>query len=860
MEINFKPFHLLDPRIESAKNDSDLALFYDLLLYGEYLTKLITLAMVSNINEDGNRTKYRHEYNLIRGNAIGEFARTLDEICAGPSADILISNIRDFELKELTQRASGQDWQYQTQKYLIKCLEIFEISHNSLQLKSPLRSWFNYFVLLRNKTKGHGATRTEPCALANPLLEKSIKIIIENFSSFKRPWVHLHQNYSGKYNVSYLNERTSDFDFLQKESQHHLPNGVYIFLGKPRKVNLMYTNVELTDFFLPNGNFTGDSAESISYITDERSKISATDYLIPATDLPQSLTEGKNQLDIKGNCFTNLPTAPDEYVERTRLEEELIKVLKDTERFPIVTLIGRGGIGKTSLALNIVEKILSSEVYDLILWFSARDIDLLVDGPKPVQTKFLKISDVAEEYCNLVVPELKVKNKEEYFSKQLTKNDLGRTLYIFDNFETVTNPIEVYEWLNTFIRNPNKILITSRLSRNFKADYPIEVKGMDEDECKSLINLVSENLKIKQLLTSFYIKDLISESDGHPYIIKILLGEVAKAGKILKIERIVADQEKILNALFKRTFHTFSAAAKRIFLTLCSWHSAVPSLAIEATLWRPGNAKFNVTSAIEELRKSSFIEVIHEGTDEIINVPLAAYIYGKTELEVYPEKLLILEDRKLLMEFGVTSNSNINSGVLIKVERKFKNVAKRVNSLEDFKTEIPILEYIANKVPMAFLYIADIFEEYKDYESAKHFIREFIKSEISIKEKVRAWKRLSDICKITKDWDGESHALSELIVIPNIDFNLISDASNRINQYFGSNPESRTIEYKNALLTKVIDVMSKRIVEGNATDYSRLSWLLLSNNQEDRARNYIQQGLELDPYNSHCLNLQEKFS
>ena len=43
--------------------------------------------------------------------------------------------------------------------------------------------------------------------------------------------------------------------------------------------------------------------------------------------------------------------------------------------------------------------------------------------------------------------------------------------------------------------------------------------------------------------------------------------------------------------------------------------------------------------------------------------------------------------------------------------------------------------------------------------------------------------------------------------------------------------------YKNEILEKIIEVMLKRITRegGNATDYSRLGWLLLNINNRDKA-------------------------
>lgn len=858
MNMNYFPFERMQSRIEASKDDSDLGYFYDLLLYGEFLTKTIALYLVSTINEDTDRTQYRLHHNLVRANAIGDFSKAIEDIVIGPAAQQLSSAIREYELKELTQRATKTDWQYEAQELIIECLTIFGIEHDKLPTKSPLRNWFHLFTFLRNKTKGHGAPKVNCCSQACPKLEKSIKLIVNNFSAFKRSWVHLHRNLNGKYRVSKLTNDVSEFDYLKREATHNFTNGIYVFLDYPREIKLFFTNAELTDFWISNGNLKKDYFETISYLSDERMIQSAKDFLQPITKLPGSHTEGHSQLELIGNSYTNLPKSPDFYVTRRELEKELKNVLLQEDRYPIVTLLGKGGVGKTSLALDIVSKLTTTNRFELIIWFSARDIDLLIDGPKQVQTKILNIEDIAKEYCTLLDSKLKSADAIQYFSNELTKNSFGTALYIFDNFETVTNPIEVFEWINTYIRNPNKVLITSRISRNFKADYPIEILGMTEDECKELINSTATSLKIDHLLSKEYIENLIIESDGHPYIIKILLGEVAKRGKATKIQRIVADQEKILSALFKRTFNTLSPAAKRVFMTLCSWNSMIPMIAVEAVMWRPENDKMDIQAAIEELRQSSFIDIINENGNDIINVPLAATLFGKSELEVYPEKIKVLADRKLLMEFGTTTYSNLSSGLVQNIERKFRAISNRISSISEFETELPILEYIASKYPKTYEYIIQIFEEYRDYNKIKYYLREYLKNNIAHSEKEALWIKLADVCKHTQDWEGESHSLIELIQLPNIELRTISDAANRINNHIYNDYDARVDDYKGEMLSIIIKKFKSKMNECDATDLSRLGWLLLNENNPEEAEKVVKKGLVIDPENNYCQRLMSR--
>lgn len=73
-----------------------------------------------------------------------------------------------------------------------------------------------------------------------------------------------------------------------------------------------------------------------------------------------------------------------------------------------------------------------------------------------------------------------------------------------------------------------------------------------------------------------------------------------------------------MDALFKRTYSTLSKAGKRIFLTLCSWRSVIPQIALESVILREGNEKIDVDNGIDELHKSSFIE-ISERKDDSFN-------------------------------------------------------------------------------------------------------------------------------------------------------------------------------------------------------------------------------------------------
>lgn len=863
--IAFVPLDSMLRRVAASKEDSDVTYFYDLVLLGEMVTKMVTLFLVGNIKDDTDRTRYRFEYELVRADGIGDYSKVISAISTGNASNLLPKEVQSIEILQLTCRATKLPWADKAIKTIYECMREMDLDVSEIPQKANLTLWFSYFSQLRNKTKGHGAPTSVKCSKAIVPLEKSISSIIENINVFKRDWVYLKQNLSGSYRVSLISGTSEGFDYLKKKSNGaHLNEGVYCYTDGPRQVSLVYSNPELSLFSLPSGGFSNSKYEVLDYTTDDKQTIANNNYLLPPSQLQSSDTEGRHTLELKQNAFENIPADLKGYVSRKKLEDELSEKLLEEDRFPIVTLKGRGGIGKTSLAIHVVHNLIGTSRFNLIVWFSARDIDLSSDGPKQVRASVINKEDIANEYQRLVSSSdslMKTKDAIDYFTLQLGKTDFGKALYIFDNFETLTNPAEIYEWLNNSIRTPNKILITSRLNRSFKADYPIEVGGMEEDECRILIADIARRFSIEPLITESYTQKLISESEGHPYIIKVILGEVAINRKATDVKRIIADKDKILEALFQRTFATLSSASKRVFLLLCSWPSMIPELALSSVLLREENEMMDVDKAIEELSKSSFIEILEHDGEVFLNVPLAAMVYGKKELEVSAEKLQIMRDKELLMEFGADTKRG-KLGLGPHIERKFKSVAKRISSVEELEHEIPMLQSLAYRYPRAWEMIADLYQEYEDYGNAINSCKEYLKSDIDEAEKPRVWDKIISLCREQEDWEGESSAIATVVQNRYTPYEQISRYAQRINEYYYSHEvvsgERRSI--KVSFVEAIVKAMEKRQSEADANDFSRLAWLYLNLNNETKALQYADKGLELDPSNIHCLNLHNRLS
>lgn len=848
-------------RIERARDDSDVAYFYELLYAAEMATKVTVAALVGCLEPDRDRHQYRLEYELVRSDGLGAWSAALEDCLTGAASQALSPDARGLQ-QELTQTRRVHDggWGFGAVSRLDGARRAIDPDLEPLPAKVAVRRWFADFAALRNRTRGHGATRPSACSQAAPLLAESLDLVLDGLSLFKLPWAHLRRNLSGKYLVTDLGNGDTPFEKLRTNKDFAFHDGIYMAAGSPRLIGLLSTDDDVRDFFLPNGGATNRRYEVLSYITDNKLTVPIDDYAAPPSALPPSETEGRGALEPAGNVFTNLPPDTTGYIQRPELEQSLEDLLMN-DRHPVITLVGRGGIGKTSLALHVLHSAAETDRYFSIIWFSSRDIELLPEGPKLVRPHLLTQEDMAGEYVELAGAPTRgeggLKPIDE-FAKALGDRGDSPTLFVFDNFETVRSPLELYRWLDTHIRSPNKILITTR-SREFKGDYWLEVSGMTEEQFEELVSGTAASVGVKHLLTPEYISDLYRESDGHPYVAKVLLGEIARAGERRNVKRIMASQDHVLEALFERTYSQLSPAAQRIFLTLSSWRSLVPVVALEAAVQRPQNERLDVDAALDELRRSSLLEFSRtNASDRYVSVPLSAALFGKRKEATSPWKTAIEADVEVLQMFGPVQAPSVQGvGLDAQVARMYQAVASRVQKRpEEFERYRPVLEFVSREQPIGWRLLGQLLEEQRP---SKEWARD---SAVAYRlyldtapEDDGAWRALARVAQAQGDFMGSIQALIERARLPQATFADVSYAASRVNIWLYEQRLELDSDEKRILLSSLVDVMNGRRDEADATDLSRLAWLLLHLGRSAEAKDVVEWALDIDGSDPHCRKL-----
>jgi hypothetical protein len=858
--MELQPIRNILKRVDDDGSDSDVARFNALMYAGEMALKLTVLTTLAGVDAESQQERYCAEYDLVRADGVGGWLEPLDRLLAG-TCRVTPEAVDDWN--SLTAKKDIDSWQYECAAQMNKAVMVALGSGvQPLAHRVTLRSWMTDFVLLRNKVRAHGAPAVGVCSRVCSSLELSLRSYYAHLAIFSRPWAYLHRNFSGRYRVLVLGGKPEVFDYLKTASSVNVGDeGIFIWYEKPVLIPLLKAGTgDPSELFFPNGGYSNGRYELLSYVTGAAD--TAEGCVTPPGDLPGSETQSIGSLEVEGEAFTNMPSLNSKYVPRLALEEELLGRLMD-DNHPIVTLVGRGGIGKTSTALSVLRKAAGTAKFPVILWFSARDMDLLPNGPKPVKPDCISQADLARAYAGLMLPDrgnVKGRTAIEAMQAALTKGPEGPTLFVFDNFETFVDPPAVYNWLDTFIRLPNKILITSR-TRELKADYPVEVRGMTLGETKELVRMTGIQLQIEPLLTDAYVERIVEVADGHPYVVKMILGEVAKQMHQVPPGELIARADDVLLALFERTFTALSPAAKRVFLLISNSRLPVPEVAVEASILRYTREPIDVRQAIEELNRSSFIDLLasEERRQYFVSTPMVAAAFGQRKLAVSPYKPQVELETQLLRQFGPTRRSELSEGWGQAVTRLMHNVSAATNGdTTKLQEYVPMIECVANEYPPTWLLLSGIYEESpipSDMEKAKSCVRRYLELPLEEADRQSAWQRLQRLCYYSHDAEGELQAWVEWTRLPSTPIAVVSEAAGRVNYMVHQREVDIAQEVSAYLVRQLADVVFDRLDECDAIGCSRAGWLFHDIFDDRSAVRAVQRGLAIDKTEEHLVRI-----
>lgn len=294
---------------------------------------------------------------------------------------------------------------------------------------------------------------------------------------------------------------------------------------------------------------------------------------------------------------------------------QVLKLLNS--HYPVITIVGEGGIGKTALALRCLYDILDdqSSPYDAIVWVSMKTSALTQTGVQELNGAITSTLGLLSEIAaNLGTPGAREFSSEadciEEIAEYLT---LYRIIVAIDNLETISTG-SLRELLKR-VPSQSKILLTSRIGvGEFEARYPLQ--GLDEKTSAILFRSYSRILGLAELsrLDEGNVKGYCRKLFHNPLLIKWFIASVARGADPVRTANSTAQNfSAALSFCFDNLFSRFGNPERVVIDTLAS--ARKPLSSAEIHFLTPQLSSVDAEIALSALHNSSVVTRSKAGED-----------------------------------------------------------------------------------------------------------------------------------------------------------------------------------------------------------------------------------------------------
>jgi len=294
------------------------------------------------------------------------------------------------------------------------------------------------------------------------------------------------------------------------------------------------------------------------------------------------------------------------FVGREEDRKKIIQYLS-SPKFPVVTITGSGGVGKTALSLRIIQDLIEDGnklKLDTIVWLSAKEnklSDLGIEDIEPSLKDFDELLNIILDMFNLEYDQ-EIEQKIEAVNKIFEINE--SILIVVDNLETITDQ-RIINFIYDAPLNV-KFLITSRKGLG-QIERRHELRELKQKEAIRLFRQIAKDKGLFSLskLEDPIISKYVEKVSNYPLAIKWVVGQVARGKDInIIINKINSTESDISKFCFNEIYSSINENSQKILLTL-SLVEKIPTATVLQYVVELNEEEFE--DAIEELILSSLV-------------------------------------------------------------------------------------------------------------------------------------------------------------------------------------------------------------------------------------------------------------
>src|SRR6266498_4223202 len=324
----------------------------------------------------------------------------------------------------------------------------------------------------------------------------------------------------------------------------------------------------------------------------------------------EGLTATSKEIE-KSSALASLPRRP-YFVGREEELKTILQSLQPNSRTFIVGIEGVGGVGKSALAIEVGYLCIENDLFESVIWISAKESILTLHGIDPVIPEAKTLSDIlitiGTNLGNPTIGNLAIKDQIQRAYNLLSRCS---TLLILDNFESLSKA-EQRDILD-FLRNSPmtlKVIITSR--ERVAEGQIIRLQGLSFEESTALLDWEARQKHIH--LTKDQSKYLIDLTGGLPLALLWVQGQIAVLGYSVTqvLDKLSLDADiPILQYCFNHSWNLLGQSdAKKLLFILALQPDPVSRAALKEIGSIEDNESFE--NAVSELLQLSLIDYEHD--------------------------------------------------------------------------------------------------------------------------------------------------------------------------------------------------------------------------------------------------------
>ena len=248
------------------------------------------------------------------------------------------------------------------------------------------------------------------------------------------------------------------------------------------------------------------------------------------------------------------------FVGRSDEVNQVLNALRDPHHKAAICIVGLGGIGKTTLAQEAVQRLYQERLFEHVVWTSAKPERFIAETTIPTHVTNYNfselLSDIGRQCGRPDIVQLPVDQRREVVKHLLATS---RTLIVMDNLETVTDRDRLID--DTIqILGRAKLLITSRHRSRHDQVFTVTLGGLLEEDSVLFLREEgrSRNIHVAMQADRIDLIEIHEVTGGAPLAMKLVVGQMDRQPIKIVLETLQQASTKGQNYEFYRFIYWHS--------------------------------------------------------------------------------------------------------------------------------------------------------------------------------------------------------------------------------------------------------------------------------------------------------------